>query len=94
MTDDNVNNGRPVHTIRYGNVSAAIWIDNSQAGYFYHTTFTRSFRDGAGEWGDTTSFDDRDLPALSKAAADAHSWIYQQKADAVTTSGTDESGVV
>lgn len=74
---------RPMHRIRYGNVSAAVWANNSQAGYFYNTTFCRVYKDG-NNWGESASFEDRDLPNLAKAAADAHTWIYQQKAKAVT----------
>ena len=41
------------------------------------------------QWGDSASFEDRDLPNLAKAAADVHTWIHQQKAQAVTVNGTD-----
>jgi hypothetical protein len=74
---------KPVHRIRYGNVSAAVWANNSQAGYFFNTTFNRVYKDGD-NWGESHSFEDRDLPNLAKAAADAHSWIYQQKDKAIT----------
>ena len=77
MDDDR----RPVHKIRYGNVSAAIWANNSPAGYFFNTTFCRVYRDGD-EWRESASFEDRDLPQLMKAAADAHTWIYEAKARA------------
>ena len=81
-------NNRPVHRLRYGNVVAAVWANNSQAGYFYTSTFTRIYKDGD-NWGDTNSFEDRDLPNLAKAAADVHSWIHNQKANAVIVNGTD-----
>lgn len=80
-------NNRPVFKLRYGNVSAAVWLRNSSTGYFYDTTFTRVFRREDGNWGDSTTFEDRDLPNLAKAAADVHTWIYQQKAAAVTVNG-------
>lgn len=86
MEDSN----KPVHKIRYGNVSCAVWANNSQAGYFYNTTFCRVYKDGEA-WGESSSFEDRDLPNLMKASADAHSWIYQQKANAVTTETSDDS---
>jgi len=69
---------KPIHSFRYGNVSCAIWADNSQAGYFFNTTFSRTYRDGE-EWKDSGSFDDRDLPNLMKAASDAHTWIMEKK---------------
>ncbi len=75
---------KPVHCFRYGNVSCAIWANSSSAGYFFNTTFARVYKDGE-TWGESTSFEDRDLPALMKAAADAHSWIYCQKANAITS---------
>ena len=73
---------RPVHSFRYGNVDCSIWTANSHAGDISITrTFKRVFKIGD-EWGESASFDDRDLPNLMKAAADAHSWIHQQKAQA------------
>ncbi len=75
---------KPVHSFRYGNVSCAIWADNSPSGYFFNTTFVRVYRIDD-SWGESTSFEDRDLPNLMKAAADAHSWIHRQKAEAVTS---------
>jgi hypothetical protein len=85
MEVDMSNNGKPVHRIRYGSVVAAIWANNSQSGYFFNTTFCRIYKDKDGTtWGESSSFEDRDLPSLAKAAADAHTWIYQQKANAAT----------
>jgi hypothetical protein len=83
---------KPIFKLRYGNVSAAVWLRNTaSAGYFYDTTFTRGFLRGDSTWGDSTSFEDRDLPNLAKAAADVHTWIYQQKASAVTVSGSESA---
>jgi len=85
------NTTKPVYKLRYGNVSAAVWLRNTaSAGYFYDSTFSRVFcRDGV--WGESTSFEDRDLPNLAKAAADVHTWIYQQKAKAVTVNGSESA---
>ena len=80
---------KPVYRLRYGNVVAAVWANNSQAGYFYNATFQKTYALDDGGWGDSSSFDDRDLPNLAKAAADCHSFIYQQKAQAVTVTGPD-----
>ena len=78
------NNNRPVHSFRYGNVSAAIW--KSPEG-FMRTTLARVYKDGD-TWGESQSFDDRDLPHVMKAAADAHTWIHQQKARAAEATST------
>ena len=87
-----MSDNRPIYRLRYGNVSAAVWLRNTTAaGYFYDTNFTRVFRREDGTWGDSTTFEDRDLPNLSKAAADIHTWIYQQKASAVTVSGGESA---
>ena len=85
------NSTRPIFKLRYGNVSAAVWLRNTaSAGVFYDSTFTRVFsRDGAS--GDSTSFEDRDLPNLAKAAADVHTSIFQQKAKAVTVNGSESA---
>lgn len=82
------NSNKPIHRLRYGNVVATVWANNSHAGYFFNTTFSRVYKDGD-QWGDSSSFEDRDLPHLAKAAADVHTWIYQQKATAVIVHGTD-----
>ena len=63
-------NAKPVYRLRYGNVVAAVWLNNSSSGYFYNTTFCRLYKDGD-QWGDSSSFEDRDLPNLAKAATDA-----------------------
>ncbi|NLS90592.1 MAG: hypothetical protein GXX96_00210 [Planctomycetaceae bacterium] len=82
-------NAKPVYRLRYGNVVAAVWLNNSNAGYFYNSTFEKLYTLEDGKWADSSSFDDRDLPNLAKAAADVHTWIYQQKAQAVTVNGKD-----
>ena len=81
---------KPVHSFRYGNVECAIWANNSQAGYFFNTTFGRVYKDGD-QWGQSASFEDRDLPNLMKAAADAHSWIYGHKQKAAESGNEEKS---
>ncbi|MCC7086527.1 MAG: hypothetical protein IT427_16130 [Pirellulales bacterium] len=85
-----MNDNKPAYRLRYGNVVAAVWARNSQIGYFFDTTFKRVYKDGD-KWGDSNSFEDRDLPNLAKAAADVHTWIYQQKAAAVTVTGAESA---
>ena len=66
---------RPVHTIRYRNVKAAIWENESANGAFFSVTITRSWQDERKDWHDSQSFNAGDLPTLAKAVNDAHSWI-------------------
>lgn len=74
---------RPVHTIRYGALRAAIWrnvVDNGNASRpMYGVTFSRSYKDGDGNWKDSISFGVDDLLLVAKAADEAHSWIARQK---------------
>jgi hypothetical protein len=77
---------RPVHKLRYGAVDCAIWADNSLSGYFYNTTFSKTYKAGD-VWRHSQSFDDRDLPNLAKAAMDAHTWIQSRKNEAAIVSG-------
>lgn len=76
----------PVQRFRYGSVSVAVWLNQSRSGVHYNVTAKRSYKDKeTDEWHDSDSFSDSDLPALAKAAFDAHSWIQEQKRQASTT---------
>ena len=70
---------RPVQTIRYGSVRAAIWrniVDNGNAGRpLYCVTFSRSYKDGENAWKESAS----DLLLLAKAADESHTWITKQR---------------
>lgn len=71
---------RPAHTIRYGTIQAAVWrnvVDNGNATRpMYSVTFSRSYKDGDGNWKDSNSFGFDDLLLLAKVANDAHSYIH------------------
>jgi hypothetical protein len=81
---------QPVHRIRYGAVSVSVWENDTLAGNFFSTSFRRVFKKPDDTWSETDSFDDRDLPALAKAAADAHSWIHAAKQNAATEETAEE----
>jgi hypothetical protein len=74
---------RPVHTIRYGTIHAAVWrnmVDNGNASRpLYCVTFSRSYKDGENNWKESGSFGADDLLLLAKAANDAHSYICLQR---------------
>ena len=74
---------RPVQTIRYGSVRAAIWrniVDNGNASRpLYCVTFSRSYKDGENAWKESASFGADDLLLLAKAADEAHTWITKQR---------------
>ena len=74
---------RPVQTIRYGSVRAAIWrnvVDNGNASRpLYCVTFSRSYKDGENNWKESASFGADDLLLLAKATDEAHTWITRQR---------------
>lgn len=76
---------RPIQTIRYSTVRAAIWrnvIDNGNASRAaYNVTFSRSYKDGD-IWKESHSFGRDDLLLLAKLASDAHTWIFRQRSEA------------
>ena len=76
-------NNRPIHTIRYGPVRAAVWrnvVDLGAASReMYSVTFSRSYRDGDNQWKDSASFGVDDLLVLAKVADEAHTWISRQR---------------
>jgi hypothetical protein len=80
-TDKPVN--RPVQTIRYGSVRAAIWrniMDNGDASRpIYCVTFSRSYKDVESNWKESGSFGADDLLLLAKAADEAHTWITKRR---------------
>ena len=79
---------RPVQTIRYGSVRAAIWrnmVDNGNASRpLYCVTFSRSYKDGENNWKESASFGADDLLLLAKAADEAHTWIARQRSEDAT----------
>ncbi|HTW68170.1 MAG TPA: hypothetical protein VME17_26325 [Bryobacteraceae bacterium] len=74
---------RPVHTVRYGAVRAAIWrnvVDNGNADRpMYSVTFSRSYKDDDNNWKDSATFGPDDLLTLAKVANDAHTFVHQNR---------------
>jgi hypothetical protein len=62
------NTKKPVERLNVFPVSAAIWRNQTAKGAFYSVTFERSYRDEAGKWQTSQSFNASDLLALSKLA--------------------------
>jgi len=72
---------RPVHTVRYGGIKAAIWrnvVDNGSASRaMYNVTLTRSYRDGD-EWKESGSLGYDELLIAAKALDDCHTFIHDR----------------
>ncbi len=62
---------QPAQKIRLGLITATIW-DNDG---FYSVDLARSYKDGQGQWQNTTSYSHSDLLNLSHIARRAENWI-------------------
>jgi hypothetical protein len=70
-------NKPPVARMRIGLIGASIWERATDKGTFHSVSFERRYKDAAGNWQTTHSFDTSDLLALSKLADQAHSKILE-----------------
>ena len=75
------NTTKPAAKVSLYPVSAAIWRNSNQKGVFYSVTFERSYKDDDGKWQSSTSFSVSELLLLSKVADQAHSKIYELRAN-------------
>ena len=71
---------KPAAKVTLYPVSAAIWRNHNEKGTFYSVTFERSYKDDAGKWHTSTSFNGNDLLLLAKVADQAHSRIHELRA--------------
>lgn len=69
---------KPVHTIRQGNIEAAIWKNETGHGLFFSTTFTRRYREGT-DFKNATNFGQADLLRIARLAHLAEAWIDVQQ---------------
>jgi len=68
---------KPVHTIRRGNIEAAIWKNDTSNGATFNTTFSRSYKEGD-VLKNTSSFGRADLLRVARLAELAEAFIYEQ----------------
>ena len=84
-------NNKPIQTFRdkqNGAVGASVWLRKTNAGVFYDVTASRSYKKSDDESGYSQTFGDRDLDALLRVLEQAKDFIADQKANAVTVTGT------
>lgn len=67
---------QPAHKIRLGLTTATIWNNDGN----YSVDITRSYKDGQGDWKNTSSLFHSDLLNVSKCAERAEIWISRQHA--------------
>jgi hypothetical protein len=65
----------PVHELRLGRIKGTVWLNETEMGVRYNTTFARLYRVDE-QWRETQSFGCDDLPLLSKVADLIHTWIF------------------
>lgn len=70
-------NNAPVDKIRVGLITASIWERSAPQGRFYSVSFERRYKDAAGQYQTTHSYDTRDLLTLAKVADLAHTRIIE-----------------
>lgn len=70
-------NNKPAHEIRLGRVRGTAWRNDTDSGTFHNVTFSRLYKDDAGEWKDAGSFSRDDLPLIAKVADLLHTWLYE-----------------
>ncbi len=73
---------QPVKTFRLGRIKAAVWENESDRQRFYNVTFARAYVDEQKNWHDSDSFGRDDLLILAKLADWAHTFIFEQGAQA------------
>lgn len=71
---------KPEKTFRIGNVSATIWLNETEEGRrFYSTDIVRNYRDKeTDEWKSSTSYAQDELLNVGKVSERAEAWIAQR----------------
>ena len=77
---------RPVHEIRFGQVRAAIWENQTEKGTRYNVTLSRSYRVDD-QWKDSHSFSRDDLLVVAKVVDLCHTWIFRQVSERAVETG-------
>ena len=73
---------QPVHEERIGAIKAVVWANPTKAGgTMFNTTVSRIYKDGDGNWQETTSFGRDDLLVAGKVLDRVHSWITTKDAE-------------
>lgn len=71
---------KPAAKVQLYPLSAAIWRNQNQKGVFYSVTFERSYKDDAGKYQTSSTFNASDLLLLAKVADLAETKIRELRA--------------
>jgi len=85
------NSIKPAVRIRISPITASIWKNQKEKGVFYSVEFTRSYRDEAGNWQTSSSFNVSELLLLAHIASKAHDEIHKLKAGDRQTEQPEEA---
>ena len=67
----------PETTLRDGNIKATIWKNFGENGNFYTVTLTRSFKDEADEWQESSSYSGSQLLRIARLADQAYGRVSE-----------------
>ena len=70
-------NQKTVAEVRIGRVKTTIWPNGTEEQPRHNVTFSRLYKDDAGEWKSTQSFGRNDLLVLAKVADQAHTRLFE-----------------
>jgi hypothetical protein len=71
---------KPVAKVNLYPVTAAIWVNERDGKSYHSVTIERTYKDDAGNWKNTSTFNAGDLLLVAKVADLAHSEIAKIKA--------------
>ena len=74
-------NKKPAAKVTFFPISAAIWRNENNGQAYYSVTFERSYKDDAGKWHTSSSFNSNDLLKLAKVADQADTKINELRAN-------------
>ncbi len=75
-------NNKPALTLTDGALKAAIWRNETEKGAFYSVSFSRRYKDGAGNYADAYSFSGSELLRISHLAGRAYEQANALRAQA------------
>ncbi len=70
--------GEAVYKLRYGNVEAAVWKNETATGPRYNVTVSRVYKEGE-TWKRSSSFGEDELLRAARAANDAYTFLQALK---------------
>ena len=81
---------QPAKRFRLGSITLTVWPNQDRNGNtYYSTTITRRYRDGSGNWSDTSSLRHADLPIVRDLVRMGQDWLQLQGTDAAQDAASE-----